>query len=150
MRRIASRQNPVVARYRAAAHGESDGIMLLDGAHLVLEALGAGVRIREAAVTAEATERTEAEDLLRRLERAAVDVISVTAPVMAALSPVRSPSAFVALAERPSSSDEARAFDRAPALVVIGVGIQDPGNLGAIVRVAEASGATAVVAAGAS
>src|SRR6185436_6673173 len=33
---------------------------------------------------------------------------------------------------------------------VIGVDIQDPGNVGAIVRVAEAGGATAVIAAGAS
>ena len=36
------------------------------------------------------------------------------------------------------------------ALVVVAVDVQDPGNLGAIVRVAEAAGATGVVAAGGS
>src|SRR5262249_387864 len=37
-----------------------------------------------------------------------------------------------------------------PGLVVVASGIQDPGNLGAMVRVAEAGGATAVFAAGGS
>ena len=47
---ITSRQNPIVARFRAAARGESTDQLLLDGVHLVVEALGAGIRIREAAV----------------------------------------------------------------------------------------------------
>ena len=38
----------------------------------------------------------------------------------------------------------------ARSLVAIAVDVQDPGNLGAIVRVAEAAGGTGVVAAGAS
>ena len=40
---ITSRQNPLVARFRAAARGERRGSLLLDGAHLVGEALDAGV-----------------------------------------------------------------------------------------------------------
>ena len=44
----------------------------------------------------------------------------------------------------------ARLYQRAAPLVVIAVDVQDPGNVGAIVRVAEAAGATGVVAAGAS
>lgn len=39
---------------------------------------------------------------------------------------------------------------RTPALLVIAVDVQDPGNLGAIVRTCEAAGATGVVVAGAS
>src|SRR5437763_7874442 len=98
MRRIVSRQNPVVTRYRAAARGDADGVMLLDGVHLVEEALAAGIRIREAAISAERMDDAAGRDLAAALERAGVDVASATAPVMAALSPVRSTSPVVALA----------------------------------------------------
>ncbi len=140
MRRIESRQNPIVARYRQAARG--DAVLLLDGPHLVSDALSAGVRVTEAAVTVEASESIEIRRLVDRLNRAGVEVVSVTAPVMAALSPVRSSSAIVALADRPDR--RAGVFgdrDRDP-LVVVAVDVQDPGNLGALVRVAEAAGAT--------
>jgi TrmH family RNA methyltransferase len=148
MRRIASRQNPIVSRYRLAARGESDGVMLLDGAHLVGEAIGAGVHIREAAIAASAQDEVELRPIVEQLDRIGTDTFVVTAPVMAALSPVRSPSAVVALADRPVRYD--RVFGVAEPLVVVAVDVQDPGNVGAIIRVAEAAGATGVLVAGAS
>ena len=57
MQRITSRQNPVVAQYRAAARGEAEGILLLDGIHLVGEAVDAGVRLSHVMVSSEALER---------------------------------------------------------------------------------------------
>jgi TrmH family RNA methyltransferase len=54
------------------------------------------------------------------------------------------PSGIVALASRPRWA--ANDFVRHPdALVIVAVDVQDPGNLGALVRSAEAGGATAVV-----
>jgi len=47
---ITSRQNPIVAQYRAAARGD-DGGLLLDGIHLISDALRAGIGIRHVAVT---------------------------------------------------------------------------------------------------
>jgi TrmH family RNA methyltransferase len=78
-----------------------------------------------------------------------VTVATVAQPVMDAVSPVRSASGIAALAARPSSGAD-RLYAGARSLVAIAVDVQDPGNLGAIVRVAEAAGATGVVAAGAS
>jgi TrmH family RNA methyltransferase len=88
---------------------------------------------------------------MESLRAARVDVVTVTAPVMAALSPVRSSSAIVAIARRPSGeADDLYDIDRAAApLLIIACDVQDPGNLGAIVRVAEAGGASGVIAAGA-
>ena len=57
MEKITSRKNPAVARYRAAAAGDLDGQMLLDGAHLVGDALASGIRIRDAVVAADALDR---------------------------------------------------------------------------------------------
>jgi TrmH family RNA methyltransferase len=147
---ITSRQNPIVARFRAAARGESVDL-LLDGAHLAAEALGAGVRMREAAITLEAAReqspRTEAAELADRLRARNIPVTIVSEAVMQALSPVRSASAIVSLAERPPIAVD-RIYGAAP-LVIIAVDVQDPGNIGAIVRVAEAGGASGLVCAGA-
>jgi RNA methyltransferase, TrmH family len=141
---ITSRQNPIVARFRAAARGESADLLLLDGVHLVTEALGAGIRVREAAVT---NGRPELADLAERLRAHDVPVATVSAVVMQALSPVRSASPVVALAERPIAAGR-RVYGDTP-LVIIAIDVQDPGNVGAIVRVAEAGGASGVVCAGA-
>ena len=42
MKRITSRQNPLVARFRAVTQGDDRTLLLLDGVHLVAEALAAG------------------------------------------------------------------------------------------------------------
>lgn len=152
MRRITSRQNPLVARYRAVARGEVADLVLLDGVHLVAEALAAGIPIRGAAVAIEDAVGSANEALrvlLGRLNDTRVDLVDAPAPVMAALSPVRSPSAIVALAERPRHAIDEVFAGPAP-LVLIAVGVQDPGNVGAIIRVAEAGGATGVVTTGGS
>jgi TrmH family RNA methyltransferase len=52
----------------------------------------------------------------------------------------------VALADRPRGSSVTRL--RTKPLVVVAIDVQDPGNLGAMVRVAEAGGATGVVVTG--
>jgi TrmH family RNA methyltransferase len=146
--RITSRQNPRVAQYRAAARGEAPDLLLLDGPHLVADAVAAAVPIEHAAVVSTALDRDDIRTLLADLERTGVEISVATAQVMAALSPVRSPSAIVALARRPLP-DAARLYAGPAPLVVIASDVQDPGNLGAIVRAAEAGSATSLVAAGA-
>jgi TrmH family RNA methyltransferase len=148
MKRVTSRQNPIVGRYREAARRARLETILLDGAHLLSEALASGVGIDHAAVTDDALARPEIQKLLDRLARHHVETVVATPAVMAALSPVRSSSGIVALARRPT--DSAGRLYPPRALVLVAVDVQDPGNLGAIVRVAEAAGATGVVAAGVS
>jgi len=145
MKQIASRQNPLVARCRAVARNEMRALMLLDGAHLVGEAIAAGAKIVSAVVLSSQTSRPEIAAIVDRLEESGVPVASATSAVMAAVSPVRSTSAIVALAARPDRKG-ADIFKDAAGMVVVACGVQDPGNVGAIVRVAEASGAAAMVA----
>jgi TrmH family RNA methyltransferase len=149
MNRITSRHNSLVTRFRAARDGGSPEVLLLDGDHLLSDAIAAGLCIREVAFAADATERADLASLLDHLIRTHVPTVAASAPVMAALSPVRSPSVVVALADRPAGGG-ARLYAGAAPLVVVVVDVQDPGNLGAIVRVAEAGGATGVVSTGSS
>jgi TrmH family RNA methyltransferase len=136
---ITSRQNPLVARFRAAAEGDAHW-MLLDGPHLVDEALAANLAIDVAAFDP-GHDAGAHHGLPARLGSRA---IAVSARVLDAMSPVRTPSGIVALAARPAPSTKDVWRGSRP-LVVGAVDIQDPGNLGAIVRAAEAGGATAVV-----
>ena len=150
---ITSRRNAIVARFRDAAKGDRDGELLLDGVHLITEAMSAGIRLREVAVMAGPTGDCALRDagaagaIAERLRRLEVPITTASAAVMRALSPVQSASPIVAIGERPIAS--ASQVYGGSTVVVIALDVQDPGNLGAIVRVAEAGGAGGMVCAGA-
>src|SRR5262249_40597196 len=72
-------------------------------------------------------------------------VVEASDAVLDALSPARTPSGIVALAPRPAVAREALVTP-APALVMVAVDIQDPGNVGAMVRAADPAGATRAIA----
>jgi TrmH family RNA methyltransferase len=144
--RITSRQNRIVAQYRAAAHGDAGDVLLLDGAHLVSDALAAQVPIQHVMVAAESQENVDIQPLLARAAARHIAVAVASAKVMEAASPVRSSSAIIALASRKTLASDV--FASAQPLVLIACDVQDPGNLGAIARVAEAAGASGLIAAG--
>lgn len=152
METIASRQNNLVKTFRALARGRREGPdrLLLEGEHLVREALRAGVRITAAALASRMVARNaQAGRAIHRLAEdlnaAGTRVVSVSEDVMAAMSPVQAPSGIVALAEfKPPPLDAV--LEASDPCVALLAGVQDPGNLGAVVRTAEASGATGLIA----
>ena len=144
-RSISSRHNELVARFRAAARGDEEGVLLLDGKHLLAEAVACKLELGHVMVSTEGPLDDDVRPLLDQLWRGGIDIVEATPPVMAAVSPVRTPSAVVALAVRPPP---ANLFAAEAPLIVIACDVQDPGNIGAIIRVAEAAGAAGLVAAG--
>ena len=152
MRAITSRQNPVVARFRALAESAdpTGARLLLDGVHLVRDAQESGHAFEIAAISASRLASDSEEALIARsLRRAGVDVIEAPDSVFAAMSPVRTPSGLVAIASRrpTSASDMCGLPD---AFVLVAIDVQDPGNIGALIRTAEAGGVTGMFASGAS
>lgn len=137
---IVSRRHPFVQRCRrlAAGRGES-GEILLDGLHLIEDAAAAGVTI--SAILTDDAGRPE----LARLRSYGVAVHTGTSDVLEAASPVRSPTGVVAIASwapRPAVD----LIGMKDALLIGLVGVQDPGNVGNIIRSADALGASGVLA----
>lgn len=150
MRIISGRQNPAVRVFRSlASDTASDGErVLLDGAHLVREARDAGTAFEIVAVASSRLARdTEEGRLALALEQDGVDVVMAPDQLFSAISPVRTPSGIIAVARRQplSASDIGRQPD---ALLLVAIDVQDPGNLGSLLRAAEAGGIGGVLVCG--
>lgn len=146
---ISSRRNPLVLAFRelARAPDATGARLLLDGVHLVRDAHASGAAFDAVALADRAGHDTEAAALARALEADGVDVVHVDDRVLDAMSPVRSPSGIAAIVRRRPA--DAAAICRHPdAFVLIADNVQDPGNLGSLIRAAEAGGATGVLVCG--
>ncbi|MDR1990028.1 MAG: RNA methyltransferase [Acidobacteriaceae bacterium] len=121
--------------------------MLLDGAHLVATALDAKLALHHVMVAADAATSQEITTIVTHAYARHVPVDTASASVMDAVSPVKSPSPILALAERPAADETALAHTT-DGFVLVACDVQDPGNLGAIARVADAAGAMALLVTG--
>jgi TrmH family RNA methyltransferase len=124
---------------RAATRRDSGDVVLLDGEHLVDEALRAGIRLDVVLVS------DAAAALLPRYRSAAPAVYRTTSAVLDAASPVRTPRGVVALATW-TPAPLAQIFASRPALAIGLIDVQDPGNVGGVIRSAEALDGTGVAA----
>jgi RNA methyltransferase, TrmH family len=146
MDRISSRRNPAVKRFRDLARASDPAAVLLDGEHLLDEALRSSVRL-EAVALSQRLPAAQLDAIAARALAAGARILVVDDDVMTAISPVRHPSGVVAIAARPRATID-DAFGGSPQMALLLADVQDPGNVGAIVRVAEACGATGVVTSG--
>src|SRR5918994_1374169 len=99
MKTISSRQNPLVKTFRELAlTPAADGArLLLDGVHLVRDAMAAGAEFEAAAITAShGDDQSEEERVAHALGAAGVDVAVVGEQAFAAISPARTPSGIAA------------------------------------------------------
>lgn len=127
---------------RDPAARRAEGRFVLEGPRLVADALDRGAAL-EALYLSTGARRAFAP-LVARAETAAVPVRELKEGVLEKVGTTRTPQPVLAVAPIPEPIDVAAI----PAgLVVVTTEVHDPGNLGSIVRSAEAAGATAVVAA---
>ena len=137
-----------VKRYRELARNSPknghERELLLDGPHLLVEARKSGLTIESAAFEQDAFGDPSVKALAEQLVADGADVFIVSRKTLETMSPVRSPAGAVGIARRtlPSLAD---AITSTNPLVVVAHEVQDPGNVGGIMRTAEAAGATAFV-----
>jgi TrmH family RNA methyltransferase len=132
MKFISSRDNPFFKTLRklseSARHRREAGKTLLDGWHLLQAYRQAGGEPEALILSQSAAEGEEAGALQG-------EVIVLPDALFAELSPVKTPTGILALIAYPFSTAE-----KTPQFCVLLEDIQDPGNLGAILRSAAAAG----------
>ncbi len=145
LRRIEGRHNAVVKDLRRAfSHGEpaADGYCAIEGFRILEEAIRSGVRFRAVFFSESAAAR--ADRLLSQLG-AQVETLLLPDKLFASAVPSDAPQGVAALARwKEFSLEDVLAKSQAGPLLAI-AGVQDPGNLGTILRSAEAFGAGGVV-----
>ncbi len=144
--RIASVRNPLVRRFRRVREGRERGEILLEGIRLLEEALGADVRPSTVLVSPRLAATERGRSLLERLNRSTPAPFAATDEVVGAASEARTHQGVVALAPAPEWREEDLFPPGREPLLLLAAGVQDPGNLGALLRVAEAAGATGFLA----
>lgn len=147
---ITSRHNERVKRLRKLLqrnHRETEGRFLIEGAHLVGEALAAGWTVELLVYTPEAAAKKPVAALMEQARSRGIELLAVTEQVLAALTTTVTPQGTVALVRRPPDrhpQDVLPPADTKPLVLVLD-GLQDPGNLGTILRTADAAGVDAVL-----
>ena len=143
-----SRQNARVKELRA---GLSRGMktahdhIAVEGFHLVQEAVKSGLKVDTVFV------QEGHEELLLQFPSINAEILILSEDVFSSAAMTEHPQGVAALVEAPQFKMQAM-FPSAPGpaplvapLVVIAAGLQDPGNLGTLVRSAEAFGATGMI-----
>jgi RNA methyltransferase, TrmH family len=148
---ITSRENRLVKEYTALRDQKSrrreTGRFVTEGARLATDALSSGVKIAAAFITAQAREKYE--DCCLALERSGAPVYDVAPAVASLLSDTRSTQGIFCVVEMPRGNLlrgnllhgnlDIRQIDPKGAYLAL-EDIQDPGNLGTMLRTAEAMG----------
>lgn len=144
-----SDKNPLLKQVRqAVARGSltSDGFAVAESVHLLEEALASGCEIASVIVAESAADASALSAAVHRGSPQAVPdlrIVYVRDAVFAGLSSTEASQGVITLVKPPSAALD-QTVDGKSLLIVLD-GIQDPGNAGAILRAAEAFGATGAV-----
>ena len=135
---IASSSNARVKQLRAAFAGHarlSGGLVAIEGEHLLEEALRSGMVLKTVFLA-------EDRDLPACVPNS-IEVLRVASDLFASLVDTRSPQGIAALLVPPVYTLDQLLWG--VPLIIVAVGLQDPGNLGTLVRSAEAFGASGIL-----
>jgi TrmH family RNA methyltransferase len=143
IRQVSSRQNSRVKQLRAALQrgDRAEGLVALEGLHLLREALRSDIAIVAVFVVA------GHENLLEQITFPAdFEALALPQDVFSSAVTTETPQPIAALALAPHFELPAVLGNRKQVpLILVAAGLQDPGNLGTLVRSAEAFGATGVI-----
>ena len=146
---ITSVQNPRVkaaARLRDRKGRDEQGRIIIDGRREIGLALAGGVEVLELYFFPELCQEVRHQQILETAQRAGAELIEVTPHVMEKLAFGNRVEGAVAVARTPRRALADLALP-ADSLVAVVEGVEKPGNLGAILRTADAAGVAALIVA---
>lgn len=145
---ITSIKNPLVKRIRSLVSDrdqrEQERKLVVEGIRMIEEVLAAGVPIDVLLYDPDVSAHPRAAAALAASRRRDVRLVQASSHVVAACSQVETPQGLVAVVAKPAVA-LAQVAGRPDQLTVVADRIQDPGNLGTMIRIADAAGATGVI-----
>ena len=126
--------------------GKIDDLIFVEGLRLAEEALHSGLEIEAVIYSDEIAEKERAARFLEAVALVCNRLASVSEKLLATISFTKTPQGIILLAKRPESGKTKLEISegRSPLLVILH-GLNNPVNVGAIMRSAEAAGATGVI-----
>ncbi len=146
--KITSRSNERIKslkRYYRKRHRDREGRFLAEGVKVIEEALDAGWKVKVLLFTAELTAHPRGAALLEAARAAGAEIWETVDHVLRDLADTTTPQGVVALIAKPRYDLDLLLQGRGTPLVIVLDGIQDPGNLGTIIRTADACGLLGVI-----
>jgi TrmH family RNA methyltransferase len=141
--KITSRDNARLVRARKVRDGRADELIFIEGKRLVSEALKSDLVLLECFVA----DTFDQAELREAIERSGAAVAELPERLMGTISDTANPQGIALLAERPVTKS-APFTDRNQGALPIYIYLKEvnnPSNLGAIVRTAEAAGAQGIL-----
>lgn len=144
--KITSRDNSLLRHVRAVRDGRVDDLIYVEGLRLCVEALRSHLQIEAVVYSEQLAKKDRAAKLIRELESVADNSASVSEKLLESISYTKTPQGIVLLAQRPGLElQEFAARQGHNPLLIILHRINNPVNVGAILRTGEAAGATGVI-----
>jgi TrmH family RNA methyltransferase len=144
---ITSRDNSLLRLARSVRDGKTQEFIFVEGLRLCAEALRSGLSIESVIVSDELAPKEKAAPLIEKLTADSKRTAFVSEKLLESISYTKTPQGIVLLAVRPETTEQYfAAKQKEPALVVVLHRINNPVNVGAILRTAEAAGATGAIA----
>ena len=135
-----------LVRLRSRRHRDRSGLFLIEGARETERALQAGVELREAYLCPELFS-PQAVEAAERLADRGIPRVELSEPPFRKASLRDGPDGILSVARTWRPRPDALTLGRTPLLLVID-GLEKPGNVGALLRTADAAGVTAVFVTG--
>ena len=142
---ITSRDNPLLQRARAIRDGRDRDLIFVEGLRLCEEALSSKLQIEAVVYSDEISEKARAKEFLSRVAGVSSRLECVSEKLLGTISYTKTPQGIILLAARPNTANYIDSSQQTPLLIVMHR-INNPVNVGAIMRTAEAAGATGVIA----
>ncbi|MGI8400581.1 MAG: TrmH family RNA methyltransferase [Gemmatimonadaceae bacterium] len=124
---------------------EKHSLFVAEGVRSVEELLRSGLTVRGALVTPKLATAPRGESLRRRLDESGVEIAELTDKEFLSAAETESPQGVLAIGEVPVRTLNTLDIPNVCRLLVLDA-VQDPGNVGTILRTASALGATATIA----
>ena len=144
---VANKLIKEIASLKQRKYRDRQGLFLAEGVRLVEECANAGWPVKMCIYTEDVARRERAQAVIERLSAADCRMVVVSEDIYNKISDTEQPQGIMVILKKRQFSIEQMLLstDKLPLLVVLD-GIQDPGNVGTIIRTADAAGSAGVIA----